>query len=434
MNTHIKNINSILTADRISELRRIREEKRNEGFALLSEEIGKAAVNELRALYSLFDERMLIWYGELYDPDIGGFYFSDTARDTDGFLPDLESTAQALKFFATQCDLPGSGEPITRIPCELSEKIFEFAYNLQDEDGFFYHPQWGKDITLTRRGRDLGWATQILSLKGKYKYPPPLSKSREKKSAVPDYLKDINVYKKWISERPFSSKSYPMGNLINSICGQICAAGPEFMKATVDYLDSIQCSDNGLWEKEISYDSVNGLMKIAISYPVFGGKLKHASAAFESSVRAILSDEPIRFACEFYNPWAAISVILRHGELRENEKDSMRSELITIAPELIRKTVEKMKTTYTGNGTFAYFSKDSGEFCSHSQGARVSLDGVWESDINGNGCSINGTLREMYGAFGMQAVPIFTEEDAKFVFDIMKLPITYGESQGKENT
>jgi len=405
------------------ELRRIREEKRNEGFTRLTEEIGEASVNELRELYSLLDERMLIWYGQLYDPNIGGFYFSETARDTHGFLPDLESTAQALKFFATQCDLPGTGEPIMRIPRELGEKIYEFAYELQDEDGFFYHPQWGKDITPTRRGRDLGWASQILSLKGKYKYPLPLSNSREGEIAVPDYLKNINVYKKWISERPFSSKSYAMGNLINSICGQIRAAGRDFMRATVDYLDSIQHSDNGLWEEEISYDSVNGLMKIALSYPVFGGKLKFASAAFESALKAIVSDEPIRFACEFYNPWAAISVILCHGDLCEKEKAAIRSELIARAPELVQKTVEKMKTTYTGEGTFAYFSRSSGECCTFAQGARVSLDGVYESDINGNGCSINGPLREMYGALGVNKVPVFTAEDAELLFEIMRLPM-----------
>ena len=418
----MKIIDSIATPERISRLRDIREKKRNEGFAALYDVIGEEAIAELREMYNLFDERMLIWYAGLYDSDIGGFYFSETSRDNEGFLPDLESTAQALKFIKTQCGLEGIGEPIQSIPRDIGEKIYDFAYNLQDEDGFFYHPQWGKDITESRRGRDLGNAAQLIALKGKYKYPLPLSYERKAKPAVPDYLQDIDKYKHWISERPFSTKSYAMGNLINSICGQIRDAGHEFACATIDWLDSIQRTDNGLWERDINYASVNGLMKIAISYPVFNAKIKHATAAFESAVHAITSNEPIEFACEFYNPWAAVSAILSHGDLNESEKAAMRARLRECAPEMIRATTKKMKSTQTNEGNFAYFSASSGECCAYAQGARVSLDNVWESDINGNGCSVNGPLREMFKAFGIPIVPVFTQQDADLVFDIMRLP------------
>ena len=36
------------------------------------------------------------WLAGLWEPEIGGFYYSNSGRDYEGFLPDIESTCQAL--------------------------------------------------------------------------------------------------------------------------------------------------------------------------------------------------------------------------------------------------------------------------------------------------------------------------------------------------
>ena len=55
-----------------------------------------AAVKEL---YSLYDEEVMYWYAGLFDAKIGGFYFANSARDAEGYLPDIEATQHCLGFF-----------------------------------------------------------------------------------------------------------------------------------------------------------------------------------------------------------------------------------------------------------------------------------------------------------------------------------------------
>lgn len=55
------------------------------------------------------------------------------------------------------------------IPRWMLHQIAYYARSLQDENGFFYHAHWAKetaDELISRRARELGWATQILAAVG----------------------------------------------------------------------------------------------------------------------------------------------------------------------------------------------------------------------------------------------------------------------------
>ena len=110
----------------------------------------------LKEYYSVYTDDVVSWIANLYDPITGGFYYSNSARDTEGFLPDLESTYQLL-------GLPPSlgmteGKSVGEFyPREMADAIVNWVKSLQDEEsGYFYHPQWGKSFTdkiPNRRGR-----------------------------------------------------------------------------------------------------------------------------------------------------------------------------------------------------------------------------------------------------------------------------------------
>lgn len=424
----------LITEERLASLREIREKKREESYKELIPVMGEDGVAELRKIYDLFDERMLIWLASLYDPEVGGFYFSESARDTEGFLPDIESTAQAVNYI---CESSGicKGEvnndfSITHLPKSLADKISDFAYNLQDEDGYFYHKQWGKEVTHARRGRDCGWAWRMiipLGRKTKYLRATERKGRTDVQQSMPDYLQDIELFKAWLNDHDLKTKSYPFGNLINATSGQIKAAGPEFVEELIRFLNENQYPENGLWEPQINYASVNGLMKFGTTYPGLGATLPYPERSYESAKTALMSDEPVTFACEFYNAWAALRTSLTSIEMLGDidRLEAIRAELRKDAAAMIRKTGEKMLKTRCQNGCFAYFAEDAGLFCTTSQGAVVSPDGIREPDVNGNGCSTRGPLRYMFGAFGMDLIPFFTEEDAQFVFELMeaKAPI-----------
>ena len=58
---------------------------------------GKDFVKSVQDLYSIYNHDVVEWLAGIYDNKSGGFYYSNSARDNDGFLPDIESTNQATK-------------------------------------------------------------------------------------------------------------------------------------------------------------------------------------------------------------------------------------------------------------------------------------------------------------------------------------------------
>ena len=421
--------NDIITEERINTLREIRNKKREEDFKALIPAMGKAAVDEIRKIYEMFDHRMLIWLAGLWDPEVGGFYYSNSARVHEGFLPDIESTNQAIGFITRQCRLCQGEEngdmPITRLPENIAKKICSWAYELQDEDGYFYHPQWGKNISETRKGRDHMAAWRLIEPLGvecKYLRPTKRPKSGEKKTVLPEQFSSLEAYAAWLDTKELDGgKSYSFGHYINSTTGNLYIAGKEYVDLLVKWLNEHQNPENGLWESKITYDAVSGLMKLGLCYPDFGAALPYPEKSFESAMAAVLSDQPVTFGCEFYNAWAAINAAFKSMEFSGDTAllEKCRKRLIDMAPELIRVTGEKMAKCRVSDGSFAYFTEESGKTCPRSQGALVALDNVREGDVNGNACSTQAPLRHMFQTFGADVPPFFCEEDAALVFDIM---------------
>ena len=174
-------IEKFITKDRIDNIRRVREATREHGCFAASSVIGKGAVAELKNLLSLYDEGLYILMSELYDHEIGGFYYSLSARDTEGFLPDLESTKQVLNSVFS-LGLRDEELPLSEvIPVEIVGRIADFAKSLQAPDGYFYHPQWGEKISDTRKQKDEVWAINILkSFSCEPKYPIPADRWKNK--------------------------------------------------------------------------------------------------------------------------------------------------------------------------------------------------------------------------------------------------------------
>ncbi|MBQ7387191.1 MAG: hypothetical protein IJW03_03395 [Clostridia bacterium] len=118
----------------------------------------------LRSLSSYYDpDRLLGWFANLWDDEIGAFYFSISARDNEPYLPDIESTNQALGWLSNNNFIDSQNEDI---PHDIKVKVVAFAKSLQSSrDGYFYHPQWGQTLDQLqpdRSARDLGWSTGII--------------------------------------------------------------------------------------------------------------------------------------------------------------------------------------------------------------------------------------------------------------------------------
>ena len=348
-------------------------------------------------------------------------------------LPDIESTGQALYFLAASGLTKGRerNDPLA-FPEDFKKSLARFATSLLDpDDGYFYHPQWGKYITTSRRGRDLGWATGILEdLNVKPPYPTAIerlnSSSDEDKCQLPEYLTNLEKFKEYLASLDLNTRSYYTGNLLQAQARQIVAAGSDYVDALLFWLEKNQRDDNGLWQEIVNYDSVNGLMKIGLLYSTCKAPIPRPDKALESTLDVALSDTPIKFVCEFYNPLVTLNNLLNSflSLGREDDEARLRARIRKLAPELIRATYDKVKGhKVEENGAFTYNLDRSSDGV--SQGMHVGLKGPSNGGVNATCICANGTLRGLFATLGVPRMPLYCDEDSDLFFELIRAAKVY---------
>lgn len=378
----------------------------------------------------------------------GGFYYSISGRDNPEYDIDIESTVQAIHFLNTAGMLVEYGSDLRKaLPKQMQKDVIAFAKSLQSEtDGYFYHPQWGENITPSRKGRDLRWATVILSnlgdmplydtkngAKGSLGAPRGFTLNEEKptevKSTWMPELATIEAFRTYLEGLDLKNNSYSCFNGINAIAEQIVArdkAAEEngenlsigFAKSLKESFNSRQNVTNGLWEDDIAYRSSNGLMKIVTSYNVLGLRLEYPLVAFKSAMQvALLSpdegdvhDAKAYASVDVFNPWVTMRSIKynveKFGTKEElNAIDKMLRENLV---ELIKNTTEKAKKFKKPDGSFGYTWKHSPY---KSQGAPVAVPETVEGDVNGGTIAVGGILGHMCVALGLEKIRIYSKDD-----------------------
>lgn len=363
----------------------------------------QAALDELSALYSIDTVR---WYAELWDPAIGGFYYSNSARDYEGFLPDIESTVQLLRIVENLGMLEGRTLR-EALPADVCDKLLRFVCSLQDEDGYFYHPQWGKDITTSRRGRDLSWSVSLLQTLGaKPPYPTAVerlaNKAADNGAQLPAHLLDRTSFVRYLEELDIPHRSYPAANSLNAQVGQIRAAG--LLDVCCDYLDAIQNKDNGLWQEGVNYYTVSGLLKVTAVYAAADRTPPLWKRSVQSAIEAALCTAPADAIVSVYNPICSLNSLL-NTERRLGHTDAVqyiRQAVDAHALDMIRMTKEKVLPFRKADGSYSYFPTRT----SHtSQGAPVARKNCNEGDVNATSITLNGILGGVTRLMGYPFLP-----------------------------
>ena len=445
----------------------------------VSEALGEDITKALRDLYINYTDDVIDWFANLYDPAIGGYYYSNSGRDTEGFLPDAESTVQALNFIdasGLSADAGGAYENV--LPDWMKNQLISFVKGLQSpENGYFYHPQWGQDYTdsmISRRGRDLNWCCGILSRLGSAptydtpsgvkgdgiladgthvsKTPLPtrlgfnvkgeVSRVLAVSDAVPVaevayYLKDKASLEKYLEGfGDFRKNSYKYGDELATIAPEfkardkaLIASGqaPFAVETVINYLNERQNPVTGLWtyDNEPTYEGTNGLLKISSAYNSMGAEINYPAEAARSSIASILTDETPETICYAYNAWFCVTNIITNLNKYSTGADAneKRTEIIeatrAIAVEGIYATAEKLALFRKDDGSFSYLI---GSSTSESHGMPVSIPGTNEGDVNATEIAIGGTSGHIFNALGATwlKVPIYTKADRLRYFDLIE--------------
>lgn len=438
--------NEIKEPETLEEIIAYREEYHAFKFALLGSELSAEAIDVLKEIYALYDEELYIWLAELYEPAVGGFYYSNSAKEGTSFKPDLESTAQALELLETS-GLASSyrNEWARMLSEETKSQILDFVRNMQSEsDGYFYHPQWGRWITSNRRGRDLGWATRILRALGQKPYydtpngvagleserpltnrlttPTVSAVSKVVPTVAREFSSEEN-FRKYLDGLRINRDSYSAGHTLDSRSGEINNAGlADYLR---DYLREKQCA-NGLWEEEISYNAINGLMKISPRF-IVADPFPNADKAL-ASVMSVINEEiesgldshlsQIDTICYVYNPWVAIRDVIPF--LLYEEQLAFKADLIEKAPDYFKNTLDKLRLFKKEDGGFSYYQTTSAPF---SQGAHVAKLGARESDVNATAIAVSTVFKHILPVFGIssdEAPALYTKYDGVYFLSVLE--------------
>ena len=407
-------------------------------------ELGTSLAEKIAALYAVYDRRMLKWLAELYDPEIGGFYYSAPARDTEGFLPDIESTYGVLAAFHSMGMIKKYGENFAHaVPRWLSESVGKFIFGLQDPDGYFYQPQWGKDVSLLRRSRDLTSAKYLLECIGVApKYPLPLLDEKNTESydlsKAPKHFRSVEAFKEYIYGCDLEKHSYHTGSELLSQTAEIKAygrmLGADLLHMIIEWLNEHKRRDNGLWQEEINYHAINGLHKLSWVYNLAASPIPDLERCIDSALSVIMSDTLATVVVDVYNPWHAIGECVKNVKKFAPESyDGVIAHLRGGAIPAIDKTIEKIKQFKQPDGSVSY-SVGGADFT--SQGSLASPRDKRGASVNGAMCGSVSLTASIFKALDIDdlRVPLYTDSDFDyFVETVTEVKEKYGkESSRKE--
>lgn len=438
----------------------------------------------LKQLYAVFTPDVVTWLANLYDPNIcicyglygktecentkycgtGAFYYSNSGRDTLGYLPDAESTSQGLGFLDSSGMSYRFGNYKNWLPDDMKQKMGAFAKALQEENGYFYHPQWSRefiDTKISRRARDLGHCVTLLNLAGmKPIYNTPsgvegegvaddvaltdlLGRSKaslvskvvaaegESATNYPTHMETVDAFRKYLNSKDIRYKSYSVGNEIGSQVSQIVARdktiGTEdnptpLMDTLITWLNANQNPKTGCWdwaENPEAYEAVNGLLKIGGIYTTAGEVMPYAREAATSAMIAITNPTKIDVVTDLYNTWYSIQNTVKNlrqcgGDAEEALADEIVHDLRAMAIEGLIVSRDKIAAFKKADGSFSYAEMYSS---STSQGCQVAVPKSVEGDVNATVISVNGIIGHALGALELSNLrPILFGEAERRIY------------------
>ena len=95
------------------------------------------------------------------------------------------------------------------------------------------------------------------------------------------------------------------------------------------------------------------------------------------------------------------------------DMDKIYAKIRASAPEMIRKTAQKLAAFKAPDGAFTYCI---GKAAPYTQAVHVSL-GIHEGEVNGTVLAVNGVTRTVFQCLGVKRPPLFSSDDVRYLAD-----------------
>ncbi len=422
----------VLKAERYAEL----DAEYAARFDKITDETMRAAV---KRLYDLYDpEAILLWMARMYDPETGLFYYAKSARDYEGFAPDIESTFQIVQMMGGMSKYYGS---VKAFLGEKGELMMQTLLSLQlESDGYFYSSAFsGEKSTAARRARELDEAVQLMATFGVSPLYPTaydrLGAGSFGYATAPKYFSENSKY-----NDPVLMESYlrnlvathnfeGFGNEIATHILEFKAGGTA--QALLDICDTLQDPATGLWvsEKladgtyialngagEPLYGTFTGAYKLLYAYDACDRAVNYGEKILDAAIEAICLENPEndprldpRTICYLANPWGTICCLrfmLDNGSMKADSltREVYREKLRVASADMIDILCEKIELFRKDDGSISYYQAIS---ASNLYGTHTSL-GYEEGDANAMHMGFNIMLNMVNTAFETGGVQFFS--------------------------
>ncbi len=418
-------------------------------------------MTQLKSLYGLFnnDYQIVKWLANLYDPETGGFYYSNSARNNDGYLPDLESTSQALGI--VKSILTGYNGSLTDyFGEEIAAKFVSFVKNMQDSNGYFYHPQWKEltDKNTTRRERDLLAALNILEnfgasptydtpngVKGEGTAAPvseltlPLRESNvaavsslvaseSDEIYIPTHLRSKDAFVSYLSSLDIYTSTESVCKTLNSELSLYLAidelleeSGENYRLSDLlaNYLTQNQVYKTGLWSS-LNYlttiEAISALTEIVKLYDGLGKCVPNYSTIFQTICTYLSFDEEPEDISDISTAWSALAAVVNNINTykliaSEANQISIKSALASLYSDLdvvLERTRDILTSFARNDGSFSTTTTGS---ASEQLGMSVAVPLSDEGDMNATLLATKSIWLSVFCVLGVGDIPIFNTSD-----------------------
>ena len=434
------------------------EKLKSEAWAKLKTQLPEENADEImeafKRLYSLYSPELVVWMANLYDPTVGGFYYCPSARDNEGFLPDIESTYIALSFLGASgmAEMYG-GDWAAATPDWLADAVCDWVISMRDpEDGYYYHVQWPKEYIeangfQTRITRDRGSGNSLLQAFDRYSSTAStaaLNNSNRlgvstafavsKAVAAADdmmwqfastenfrtYISGLDSRCAVLGDAELAYQFYVYGNEFQS---SVHLLNEEMRDILIKFFDKYQSPETGMWSKNLYYNTTNGYHKVASVYNSLGATLKYTDKAVQSTMEILCwspEDHPTSAGVEYYNALSCLPYIYQNirnfGSGTEEEKagaiDSYKAIVYANAPTMILNGYAQMTAFACPDGSFGTSTYSRGN-AGKAQGVPIGIPGTKEGDIGGTYVATMDIIDYTLKALELEEykVPLFTESE-----------------------
>lgn len=406
-------------------------------------------------------EAIVRWWAGLYDPDLGGFYYANSARDTEGFLPDMESTYQISQHLKELAPYYKGQKNLRLFYGEtLSNKIRQFYLDMYDSaTGYYYHPQWSREVSnanVMRRTRDKDWAktmtgwleplnttstfdVTVQRLASSAKLTKRFSENENEWG--PDTVPAITAY---VNNLLATQTCENWANTLQTQAKQLIEA--RLLGTVLDLLEARINSTYGLWttgrvgNTNVYYnlkttpteESLFGMLtctyKVAMLYQAYNGEMDQAEDCrpipeamkmVERAIEGIKINDPGARVTYRFNPWATLGTIwenLRdcHGR-NSSEVNAYLARISTDIVTMLNVTKQCLEPYRHADGSYSFLQSGSAAVVN---GTPVSL-GRNEGDVNATNLVL-GLAKHICHAVGANTVGVLCHDDGELMLELME--------------